>query len=342
MKLKYIVCILLVMALASCENQDIVYPDYEVSACYFPYQTPIRTLILGKYDQGNNENDNNQRFEIGVTMGGVYSNEEDRQVHFELDNSLLDNVANVQTLSTEFYTIETTSPVTIPAGSTKGRISIQLNNTFFNDPMSFAHDNEVNYVIPLRITEAENLDTVLVGRSSLEAPNKVNPADWDELPKDYTLFGIKFINKYHGHYLRRGIDVLTDADGNEVENVYHNEFVVKDEVVMLTTSGNQSVQLQNTVRRGGENSPRNLNMELVFGTDNSCRIISTEGDPYNISGSGMYVEDADEWGGLPRDVIYLDYSYTDMANNETHQVKDTLVIRDRAVVFEEFTVEFND
>ena len=111
---------------------------------------------------------------------------------------------------------------------------------------------------------------------------------------------------------------------------------------MLTTSGNQAVQLQNTVRRGGENSPGNLNMELVFGTDNSCRIISTEGDPYNISGSGMYVEDADEWGGLPRDVIYLDYSYTDMANNETHQVKDTLVIRDRAVVFEEFTVEFND
>ncbi|WKN31493.1 DUF5627 domain-containing protein [Porifericola rhodea] len=342
MKLKYIVCILSVMALASCENQDIVYPDYEVSACYFPYQTPIRTLILGKYDQGNNENDNNQRFEIGVTMGGVYSNEEDRQVHFELDNSLLDNVANVQTLSTEFYTIESTSPVTIPAGSTKGRISIQLNNAFFNDPMSFAPDNEVNYVIPLRITEAENLDTVLVGRSSLEAPNKVNPADWDQLPKDYTLFGIKFINKYHGHYLRRGIDVLTDADGNEVENVYHNEFVVKDEVVMLTTSGNQAVQLQNIVRRGGENSPGNLNMELVFGTDNSCRIISTEGDPYNISGSGMYVEDADEWGGLPRDVIYLDYSYTDMANNETHQVKDTLVIRDRAVVFEEFTVEFND
>jgi hypothetical protein len=32
----------------------------------------------------------------------------------------------------------------------------------------------------------------------------------------------------------------------------------------------------------------------------------------------------------------------DAVNNEIHEVKDTLVIRDRAVVFEEFKIELNE
>ncbi len=342
MNLKNILSVFAVLILASCNNQDIVYPDYETQAGYFPFQTPIRTLILGDYDQGINENDNNQRFEIGVTMSGVYENEEDRTIHFELDNSLLDNVANVQALSPEYYTIETESPVVIPAGDIKGRITIQLNNAFFNDSLSFAPSGMVNYVVPVRITQIENLDTLLSGESAVENPDRVNPADWNVLPKDYTLFGIKFINKYHGHYLRRGLDVMTDASGNEVENVYSSEYVVRDEVVMVSTSGNQSVMLSNTVRRGGNSSPGNLTMELLFGNDNQCTIVSAPDDAYSISGSGTFADDAGEWGDKARDVIYLDYSYTDAANNETHAVKDTLVIRDRAVVFEEFTVELQE
>jgi len=80
-------------------------------------------------------------------------------------------------------------------------------------------------------------------------------------------------------------------------------------------------------------------MELTFNNDKNCSISSAEGDPYKVSGSGQFAEEADEWGGKPRDVIYLEYTYTDAANNETHTVSDQLVIRDRAVVFEELDVE---
>ena len=135
---------------------------------------------------------------------------------------------------------------------------------------------------------------------------------------------------------------MTDASGNEIENVYHNEYVVRDEVVMVSTSGNQSVILENTVRRGESESPGSLAMELIFNGDDQCSIRSAQGDPYNINGSGTFVDEADEWGGKARDVIYLDYSYTDALNNETHSVMDTLVIRDRAVTFEEFSVELNN
>ncbi len=337
MNIKHLVLSCLVLGITACENQEIVYPNYETTAGYFPYQTPIRTLILGNYDQGTNENDNNQRFEIGMTMAGVYENNQARTVHFEIDNSLLDNVANVQTLPGEYYTTEVQSPLTIPSGTMKGVIPIQLTSGFFDDPLSYGEG--VNYVIPVRITELENLDTLLMGESVVANPDRANPAHWNALPRDYTLYGIKYINPYHGSYLRRGIDVMTDAAGNEVENVYISEYVVRDEVVPVNTSGRRSVTLENIVRRGDGDSPGELMMELSFSSENTCTISSATDDPYQIGGSGQFVEGGDEWGGKPRDVIYLDYDYTDVANSETHSVQDTLVIRDRAVVFEEFTVE---
>ncbi|MEO0331791.1 MAG: DUF5627 domain-containing protein, partial [Bacteroidota bacterium] len=185
-------------------------------------------------------------------------------------------------------------------------------------------------------------DTLLVGESVVANPDRVNPADWNVLPKDYTLYGIKFINPYHGNYLRRGIDVMTDAAGNTVENVYISEYVVRDEVVPVNTSGRSSVTLENIVRRGDSESPGSLMMELSFNSENQCTIRRATDDPYQIDGSGQFVEDGDEWGDKSRNVIYLDYNYTDLANSETHSVKDTLVIRDRAVTFEEFTVELNE
>lgn len=340
MKIKFIFSILIIgMLISACSNEDWDFPDYTNNAVYFPFQTPVRTLILGKYDQGINENDNNKRFEMGVTMSGVYENTEDRRVHFEVDNSLLNGVANVQVLPQEYFNIQTESPVTIPAGSTKGRITVQLTDAFFADELSFAPEGMVNYVIPVKITQAENLDSILTGFSVRENPNKLVAEDWDVLPKDYTLFGVKYINKYHGNYLRRGEDVMTDVDGNTEINTYREDYVVDDEIVMVSTSGENSVVLQNRVRRGEDESPGDVILELLFDGSDNCTITSAEDDPYNVTGSGQFVADGDEWGTKARDVIYLDYTYTDALNNETHAVKDTLVIRDRAVSFETFTPE---
>lgn len=329
-----------VLSIVACENQDKEFADFGITSVYFPFQTPARTLILGNYELGNNENDNNHRFEIGVTMAGVYSNKIDRKVHYKVAPELLTGVNNVKTLPASYYTIETESPVIIPVGSIKGRIRVQLTEQFFNDPLSIADLKKVNYVIPLLITEIEKLDTLLVGVPMVSNPTKANAADWQITPKDYTLFGIKFINKYHAMYLRRGVDKMTDSANETVNSVYHKEFVERDELVMLTTTGKNSIKYSNIVRRGSKASPGNVNMELVFGDNDNCIIRGFAGDAYNVSGLGKFVENGDNWGGKKRDVIYLDYSYTDAANNETHAVKDTLVVRDRNVVFEEFSLNF--
>ena len=388
MKIKYLIICAIAFSLMACENQENEFEDFGSSSVYFPFQTPVRTLIQGKYDLGLNENDNNGRFEIGVIMSGVYNNTKDRRVHFEVAPGLIDvnqldgvNSLNVQVLPPAYYTIEQSSPVTIPSGSTKGRIPVQLSDAFFDDPLSFvAEKDSVNYVLPLRITDYEELDSLLSGvpADGVISPIKIKEEDWQTQPKDYTLFGIKYMNKYQGIYLRRGEDqasgsnesVTVFENGNPTETVaedidgstvYRSEFVVGDELLPVATAGRNEVTTTIDVRRPGSATNNKLSLLLTFNDNEDITV--TNADPAStvaVTGSGKFVEDGDEWGGKTRDVIYLDFEYreTEVEVSEVrffgalrstttatfdllHKVKDTLVIRDRDVVFEEFTVQLN-
>lgn len=382
-KFKLIFTVALVFSVIACENQENDFDDFGSTSVYFPFQTPVRTLIQGKYDLGFNENDNNGRFEIGVVMSGVYNNDLDRRVHFELAPDLIDaaelgvDTVNVKILPPSYYTIEQESPVTIPSGSVDGRIPVQLSDAFFDDPLAFAEFEEVHYVIPLRITDYEELDSLLTGVPLVDNPIKIRDEDWNPLPKDYTLFGIKFMNKYEGIYLRRGEDNIVGQSINELleavggvstgvvleseivnidtTSVYRADFVVQDETTKLKTTGRNSVFYTNKVRRAGLPSEDNISIILTFDENNDITITDVEGDNFIVTGSGQFVEDGDEWGGEPRDVIYLQYQYSDVNTAEqvvafgsriersvldlTHTVNDTLVIRDRDVKFEEFVVD---
>ncbi len=378
MKIKQIIIFVFAITLMSCENQENSFPDYGSTSVYFPFQTPIRTLIQGKYDLGNNDNDNLGRFEIGVIMSGVYENTKDKKVGFELAPELIDAAAlgvdtvNVKVLPSSYYTIEQESPVTIPAGSTKGRIPVQLNDAFFDDPLSFAEFGETHYVIPLKITDYSGLDSLLTGVSVVDNPIRIRDEDWSSLPKDYTLFGIKFINKYEGIYLRRGEDkvvgtsqtVVTKTstgaivESGDIENingstVYRAANVVQDDPTKVTTSGKNKGIYTNSVNRPGIVSNTVLSLQLVFNDNEEITITNSDvNSPFIVTGTGRFLEDGDEWGGENRDVIYLEYEYQDKEVNvstrrfgsETvtstldliHTVKDTLVIRNRDVKFEEF------
>ncbi len=387
MKIKYLIICAIAFSLMACENQENEFDDFGSTSVYFPFQTPVRTLIQGKYDLGFNENDNNGRFEIGVIMTGVYNNNKNRRVHFELDPDLIDAAAlgldtvNVKVLPASYYTIEQESPVTIPSGSTKGRIPVQLSDAFFDDPQSFADFGDVHYVIPLRITDYEELDSLLAGvpAEGVTDPIKIKADDWQIQPKDYTLFGIKFMNKYQGIYLRRGEDVVdgfvesetvfengdpTETDSRAIDSstVYRSEFVVQDELLPVLTAGRNEVITTINVRRADSLLATNNTLSLRLAFNDNEEITVTNNDPAStvtITGSGEFVEDGDEWGGESRDVIYLDYQYRELEVEVTerrsfgrlistttatldllHTVKDTLVIRDRDVKFEEFVLDF--
>jgi hypothetical protein len=373
MKIKLILIFAIAFGFIACENQETIFDDFGSTSVYFPFQRPVRTIIQGDYDLGFNDNDNLGRFEIGVRMSGVRSNETDRSVSFELAPELIDpsvlgvTSVNVQVLPESYYTIEQESPVTIPAGSTDGRILIQLNDAFFDDPLSFGEFEEVNYVIPLKITAFEGLDSLLTGVPIIDNPIKILDDNWVTTPKDYTLFGIKFINQYSGMHLRRGSDkivgtseLFTVSTGEretttiDTTSVYRSEFVVQDELALVSTSGRNKATVTNRVRRGNIAGNDNVSIEMTIDGNGDIVVTEAPGETLTVTGTGKWLEDGDEWGGEKRNVIYLEYEYKDVqvvqemrfgrvVSESTvdllHTVKDTLVMRDRNVKFEQFTVE---
>ena len=48
----YMFAAVLALGFTACENYDIEFPDYEKQNVYFPYQYPVRTLVMGddEYD----------------------------------------------------------------------------------------------------------------------------------------------------------------------------------------------------------------------------------------------------------------------------------------------------
>ncbi|WP_299057297.1 DUF5627 domain-containing protein [uncultured Polaribacter sp.] len=375
MKNKLVIIFAFALAFIACENQENSFDDFGSTAVYFPFQTPIRTLIQGRYDLGFNDNDNNGRFEIGLTMTGVYENTEDRTVGFELAPDLIDAAAlgldtvNVKILPASYYTIEQESPLTIPAGSIKGRIPVQLTDDFFNDPLAYAGENEVHYVVPLKITNYEGIDSLLTGvpAEGVLNPIKIKADDWETLPKDYTLYGIKFTNKYSGIYLRRGEDIfqgtkdsLNISSGIRIDNpnysdtvIYSKEYVEQDELTSVITSGKNQVTNTNLIKRGTISSDKELAITLEVSDNGDVIVSPVENGNQTVTGSGKWVEDGDQWGGKTQNVLYLEYQFTDIDTiqyktfgrvtdevyiNFQHQVKDTLVVRDRNIKFEEFII----
>jgi hypothetical protein len=67
------------------------------------------------------------------------------------------------------------------------------------------------------------------------------------------------------------------------------------------------------------------------------KISKDPSSPTNITGTGKYVLGLEQWGGKKRDAFYLDYTISNPATNKVYSVKDTLVIRDNAVAFEEIS-----
>jgi len=213
--MKKILFLLGIIILAGgCNNRDINFDDFEFQGVYFPYQTPIRTLMLGDEVVGDNSIDRDHAFSIGVSIGGMYINEMDRVVSIEYAPELAQNIMDENSgdtlaiLPPEYYTA-TFDRITIPEGNFFGKMRVELEDAFFEDPDAIG----LKYVIPLVITDALG-DTILSGKGSttIETHDRRIAAHWEVVPKDYTLFAIKYINPYHGVYLLRGQSINTTTN----------------------------------------------------------------------------------------------------------------------------------
>jgi hypothetical protein len=265
-------------------------------------------------------------------MGGVYSNTKDRIFNIELASNLCDNVLfnsggdTIRLMPSSYYTLSSKEKLVIPAGHVNGGIEVQLTDAFFNDTLA----TQLSYVIPLRITEVTNLDSVLRGQSSQPNPDPRIKGLWDVQPKDFTMFAVNFINEYHGTYLHRGVSTVKDASNQVIEtNVYRTPYIVDNELWSLKTISRNQVTIENNTHSDSTIKVP-LEMKLTFDDKGTCTITEASGSAYTITGTGKFVKDGDEWGNKKRDAIYLNYQLK-TPGDSTYSAIDTLVVRDRDI-----------
>src|SRR5690606_32440838 len=190
-----------IIAIAGCKNGDTTFPDFEYTSGYFPYQFPVRTLVLGD-DIYDNTNDNAHRFVISVAMGGVYENNKNRAFNFEVDESLCDQVvfagseSPIRALPRSYYTLSSENQITIPKGEMNGGITVQLTEAFFEDADAIG----LNDVVPIRLTGSNDVDTILNGRTSRADAGIRFTGDWDAGPKHVSMVGCESFDDLHANH----------------------------------------------------------------------------------------------------------------------------------------------
>ena len=357
---KYAWLALAAVILTSCENESISFPDFEYQTVYFANPYPVRTLELGEDLFVDTSLDNEHKVEIKATIGGVYANKKNVLIDFVVDESLCDNLyfegtdTRVLPLPASYYKLAS-NVLTIKSGNPMGGVVVEFTDAFFQDPKSLSR----NYVIPLVMTNVLGADSILRGEAVVDSPDRCNSSNWSIAPRDYVLYAMKYVNPWHGNYLRRGVDSYT-KDGVAGTNVRHQEYVERDPVIKLSTTSYSGVELPVVyTNKGGINLP--VTTIVNFDGDN-CTIspkatsiqVNSEVRVYNItaSGSGKFVKrgEKNSIGGKDRDAIYLDYEVAfdvetrpaggaAVYETQRYSTKDTLVVRDRAVAPEYFAVE---
>lgn len=340
MKKVFLISFILLSILTAC-NKDWEFPDYKNSAVYFPYQSPVRTLVLGE-DVFDNTLDNQKKFMIMATLGGVYENKKDVAIDISVDNSLAQNLKfgaangdDVIAMPSGYYSFPKDMKIVIPSGKMTGGVEIQLTDAFFADPRAIKN----TFVIPLKINSVTGADSVLVGKASVTSPDRRKASDWATVPKDYVLYAVKYINPYHGVYLRRGKDEVKGNGGNtslDTTLVYHKTYVEQDELSNIYTKSLTQDTVSLITKNKGSSSNVPFRLLLDFNTSGDI-VVSTPASAttYTVTGTGKFVKKGDMWGNEKRDVMHLNYKVD--FGTTTHNFTDTLVMRDRGVKFETFT-----
>ena len=331
---KIFLILTLIIGLISCKNFDITHPDFDYTSGYFPYQFPVRTLVLGDYIY-DNANDNAHKFVISVAMGGIYTNTKDRKFTFEVDNTLCNNIRFVDkgdqivALPTNYYTLSSPNQIVIPAGQYNGGVEVQLTDAFFADPLAIKN----TYVVPLRLKSSADVDTILSGSSVNKAADPRVTSQWNVAPKNFTMFAVKYINEYHGNYFHYGSSKVKNAAGTEVETTTYSEtYVEYNTVSKLVTTGRNQVSLTTFFR--SKIMTGELKLLLKF-TGTTCTVAAYPGSAYTITGTGTFTSKKFNWGNKERDGIELKYTVSNATNS--YEATEVLVARDRAVVMETYT-----
>jgi hypothetical protein len=319
MKIKNVFLSILAVSAAflttSCENGDREFDDFDYQTVYFAYQNPVRTITLGDDDVYPTDLDNQHKMNVYVTLGGVWSNKQDRHVKIAIDNSLVDGKTfedgtPIVAMPENYYHL-TSNEITIPSGKVMGATTVELTDAFFAD----AKAPSVNYVIPLKIIDASD--------SILES-------------KNFTLYAVKFKNKYTGAWLSHGTDEI-DENGTKKTQVREPEDFRKYDVRHLTTVSLNQCDYTLTDNIGS--TPVSGTIRLTFDNSDNCTLTSAS-ENFEVTGTGKWISKGAEkaWNDKDRDLLELTYTIRYKAGTQYKQIstKESLIMQTRENKLETF------
>ena len=309
-----------VLALTTaCHSGDNEFDDFDYTTVYFANQYPLRTVELGEDLEVDLTNDNQHIVSINAATGGSYSNNNDIYLDYTIDPTLCSGLSfsdgtAIQVMPTSYYNLVSESMV-IPSGKIQGGLKVQLTDAFFADAKSLS----CNYVIPVKLNSVKGADSILSD-------------------KNFVLYAIKYVNPWQGIYLRRGVDKITTASGTTT-NVRHATYVENDELQTVTT-GALNKALMVIAVKDAAGKDHNCTLILTF-NDNGVCSVSTETDGFEVSGTGSFVikGEKESMGGIDRNALYLNYTVKSQTLATTVATTDTMVVRNRGIKPEYFTVK---
>lgn len=305
---KFIAFLMITVALVSCYEDYIL--DYEFDGIYFPYQLDVRTVVVGE----------GMKFNYGVALGGVRDNNRDREVTYQLDNSLVNDntlaamkggatyiknslagVDQLRLIPSNYYTVSDASRFVIKKGEYTGTVTFKADSAkFVSDPATL----EAGYVLPLRITAAD-ADSLLS-------------------TKDYLVVGVKYENMLFGNYWHGGVTVVKDAAGSVVETVSYPTTIPSPDskAWALKTVGPMSL-----VTNGVSDVSSSSNAEFKITLSGGNITIESQPDAaFQVMPDGASTYNQAKL--LQDRRIYLNYKYQREDGNWCY-AKDTLTFRNR-------------
>ena len=303
---KLLFVLILSVAMVSCYDDYI--EDFDYDGIYFPYQTDVRTLVVGE----------GMKIEVGAALGGVRANSRDRIVSFSIDNSLVtpailklmkggaqyiqNTVTPVTVLSpipTNYYTLSDPEKIVIKAGQHMGSVVLKVDSAkFLSDPNTLF----ANYVLPLTITSAD-ADTVL-------------PL------KKYAVIGLKYENMLFGNYWHGGVTTYKDATGATIAIPYYTAVNQPENKIwnLKTVGPNQLVT-------NGISDQTSAKEEMLLTLDGTNITVTTRTwSTFPVVGNGASSFNRAKL--LQNRKILLNYTYVNAAGF-TCTAQDTLTFRNR-------------
>jgi hypothetical protein len=310
---QYLYTLLALVAMTSCYDDYV--KDYTDQAIYFPYQTDVRTVVVGE----------GMKFQVGVNLAGVIENAEDRIVRFEVDPSLVNAaaltalkehafsyikelcapIAALAELPAAEYALladgQSTNQIVIKKGDHLGTLTVRMDSAaFLADPSR----TSPRFVIPLRLVEASS-PGLYPGKESL-------------------VVGVRYENMLFGNYWHGGQTVVTDPAGTPLETIDYPTTIPQIDALAWTLATVGPMELHaNAV--GNELNSTRAQIQLALEADGSITVSAVAGATYVVTPDG---ENRFNRAKLLQDrKIFLAYKYEKDGN--VYHARDTLTFRNR-------------